>query len=448
MTEEDKIQQKIRDLKKKIKKTYIYKSLFDGRLKGGRSFKTVALGVAMATVPTVAGAVPNSNTRPDDKPKDKTEQVDNSNKNFSNSSSYIAPCSKDINANLDLGNGATLLNELPTKGVATYNIQGVTFTDEDFAGAPKVSIIDNLIEKCRVSKKNYGQHSCVAAIKRELIPLIPRSDITLKGRTIIDKAVKGCQVDTAFLDGEVIGWVSFICKGQEETFENIDGYFSCQYPEDVKKIKNYGHMGFRYIDPVTHKQYEYRGCMEKGGKKIVKMSGRSTNKYDNNKRKVITRIEYLQYALNKKLENGEKLYFIKNEGSNIIDIYTPETLPEKIKSQIATVTPQEVQMAMKVGKNVMFAEQDKDSPDTLNVTSIESMKKIEEDIRRQNPNAQLLAKLAKSHKITHGKGRSSDGSDENGDSGENNSDGTAVTVAATSRVGSPSQHLIRDYGRS
>ena len=407
MTEEDKIQQKIHRLRDKIEKTKFY-------------IKTVALGVAMAAVGTVAEAVPNSNARPDDKPKDKTENVDNSNKNFSNSSFYIAPCSKDINANWDLGNGATLLNELPTEGVATYNIQGVTFTNEDFAGARKVSIIDNLIKKCRVSNKNYGQHSCVAAIKRELIPLIPRSDITLEGRTTIDKAVKGCQVDTAFLLGQVIGWVSFICKGQEETFENINGYFSCQYPEDVKKTKNYGHMGFRYIDPVTHKQYEYRGCMEKGGKKIVKMSGRSTNKYDNNKRKVITRIEYLQHALNKKLENGEILYFIKNEGSNIIDIYTPETLPEKIKGQIAIAQAekqaQETNLAFKDANKVYTGQQDSNDPETIQLTSISEQKDPVERARE----------AGRTTKASRGKNSAG-----NGDSNKDNSDGTAVTVAAT-----------------
>ena len=379
----------------------------------------IALATALLTG-TAATAAPTSNARPDDKPKDKMEHVDNSNKNFSNSSSYIAPCSKDINANLDLGNGATLLNELPTKGVATYNIQGVTFTDKDFEGCPKVSIIDILIKKCRGSKKNYGQHSCVAAIKRELIPLIPRSDITLKGRTIIDKAVKGCQMDTAFLYGEVIGWVSFICKGQEETFENINGYFSCQYPEDVKKIKNYGHMGFRYIDPVTHKQYEYRGCMEKGGKKIVKMSGRSTNKYDNNKRKVITRIEYLQYALNKKLENGEKLYFIKKEGSNIIDIYTPETLPENIKSQIAMVQvekqAQEINLAFKEANKVYTGQQDPNDPETIQLTSISEQKNPVE-----TPVAKALDRARKSVTEASG-GKNSAG---NGD----NSDGNTIVVA-------------------
>jgi len=443
MTEEER-RQRISKLKEKIKETNLYQHLFDRRRKEGRSnlSKTVALGVAMATVPTVAEAVPNSNTRPDNKPKDKTENVDNSNQNFSNSSSYIAPCSKDINENLDLGNGMTLLNELPIEGVATYNIQGVNFTNEDFAGAGDVPVLNKFIKKCKNPSKVYKDGVCVAAVKQQLLPLMWK-DITPEGRIIIDKAIKGCQVDEAFIRGQVHGWVSFSCRGQEETFKNIKFYLSCQYPKNMKNPKNYGHLGGRFNDG-TGKQGEYRGTKNNS---IVTRSGNPNNLYDNNNRKVITRIEYLQHALNKKLENGEKLYFIKNEGSNIIDIYTPETLPEKIKSQIATVTPQEVQMAMKVGKNVMFAEQDKDSPDTLNVTSIESMKKIEEDIRRQNPNAQLLTKLAKSHKITHGKGRSSDGSDGNGDSGENNSDGTAVTVAATNRGGSPTQHLIRDGGR-
>ncbi len=430
MTEEYKIQQKIHRLRDKIEKAKFY-------------IKTVALGVAMAAVPTVAEAVPNSNARPDDKPKDKTENVDNSNKNFSNSSSYIVPCSKDIGANWDLGNGVTLLNELPTEGVATYNIQGVTFTNEDFAGAPDIAIFNSLIKRCKKPTKSYRDGVCVAAVKQQVIPLM-RKDITPEGRITIDTAIKGCQVDTAFTQGQVHGWVSFSCSGQEETFKNIIFYLSCQYPKNMKETKNYGHLGCRYIDPANGKQYEYRGTPNRS---VVTRSGNPNNAYNNNKRKVITRIEYLQHALNKKLENGEILYFIKKDNSNIIDIYTPETLPEKIKGQIAIAQAekqaQETNLAFKDVNKVYTGQQDPNDPETIQLTSISELKApVKTPVERVLERAREAGRTTKASR-----GKNSAG---NGDSGENNSDGTAVNVAVTTtdNRNTPTTVYRPDGGRS
>lgn len=375
---------------------------------------------------TAATAAPDNNTRPDDKPKDKTENVV---KDKTNNTQLVS--SGQLVGDLQLGNGMTLLAELPVKDVATYNIQGVTFTNEDFAGAGDVPVLNKFIKKCKNPSKVYKDGVCVAAVKQQLLPLMWK-DITPEGRITIDKAIKGCQVDEAFIRGQVHGWVSFNCRGQEETFANIIFYLSCQYPKDVQKARNYGHLGCRYIDPTTGKQGEYRGTRDRS---IVTRSGNPKNPYNNNNRKVITRIEYLQYALNKKLENGEKLYFVKKENSNIIDIYTPETIPEKIKSQIAMVQvekqAQETNLAFKDANKVYTGQQDPNDQETIQLTSISELKA---------PVKKALDRAKK--RVTEAP--NSKNSDGNGDTG-----GTVVVAAATTDPrNTSSPYYTRGGGRS
>lgn len=235
--------------------------------------------------------------------------------------------SNQLTQDLVLKNDSTtvkLLCELPSenKDVRTYNIVGVKFTNEDFEGCEIDPISQKMIKRCNNPTKSYRDGICVAAMKQQLFVLIPKDDITKTGRHIIDITVKGKTFDEAVRAGCICNYVSFDVEGQDETFSNIP-HFSCQYPK-TNGAENYGHLGFRFTDSKTGMQYEYRGTPDKS---LVKRSRNKKNPYG--KRTVITRLNYLNYALKKHMERGESLFFVDN-GNGIIDIYTPETLPQNI----------------------------------------------------------------------------------------------------------------------
>lgn len=329
----------------------------------GRGVKKVITGVGifgvLGSAPVMANTVNNTPTG-DNFSNTPTETP----KKINNYPNIL--CSNQLEEDsLIINDSLIMLKELPTENINTYNIVGLSFTNDDFEGCTGNEIIKKIIKKCLKTKKNYGQSGCTAAIKREIVPLM---GMTPEGHKIFDGAIKGWHFDEAVMKGYVPGWVSITTPGQDETFSNIDGYISCQYPKNDTVAANHGHIGWRYIANGT--QYEYRGCMDEGGNKLVKKSGRKSNPYDNKKRKVITRIEYAKYAINKMLERGEELFFIYNTQNNIIKIYTPETLPQELAKSIA-----QAQLQIFTPGNMLLARgyktKDEHNQSTFQVTSFE-----------------------------------------------------------------------------